>query len=67
MQQYKHERECNAIIEQTREDKIRRLEGLIDGVLPSEDFMEDEFLSLTNEHKVLRCYMSVWLHLPLLY
>ncbi|XP_068665503.1 kinesin-like protein KIN-12B [Aristolochia californica] len=54
IQQYKHERECNAIIEQTREDKIRRLEGLMDGVLPTEEFMEEEFLSLTNEHKLLK-------------
>ncbi|XP_068645159.1 kinesin-like protein KIN-12B [Aristolochia californica] len=54
IQQYKHERECNAIIEQTREDKIRRLEGLMDGVLPTEEFIEEEFLSLTNEHKLLK-------------
>ncbi|MCL7024787.1 hypothetical protein MKW94_007813, partial [Papaver nudicaule] len=51
VQQYKHERECNSIIEQTREDKIRRLESLMDGVLPTEEFMEEEFMSLTNEHK----------------
>ncbi|XP_058103126.1 kinesin-like protein KIN-12A isoform X2 [Magnolia sinica] len=54
VQQYKHERECNAIIEQTREDKIHRLEALMDGVLPTEDFMEEEFMSLANEHKLLR-------------
>ncbi|PIA35824.1 hypothetical protein AQUCO_03400014v1 [Aquilegia coerulea] len=54
VQQYKHERECNAILEQTREDKIIRLESLMDGVLPTEDFMEEEFLSLTNEHKLLK-------------
>ncbi|KAK1319576.1 Kinesin-like protein KIN12B [Acorus calamus] len=54
VQQYKHERECNAIIEQTREDKISRLESLMDGVLPTEDFMEDEFLALANEHKLLK-------------
>ncbi|KAL4192544.1 hypothetical protein AMTRI_Chr06g172520 [Amborella trichopoda] len=54
VQQYKHERECNAIIEQTREDKILRLEGLMDGVLPAEEFMEEEFLSLTNEHRLLK-------------
>ncbi|KAJ0074504.1 hypothetical protein Patl1_37540 [Pistacia atlantica] len=41
VQQYKHERECNAIIGQTREDKILRLESLIDGVLPTKDFMEE--------------------------
>ncbi|XP_019166346.1 PREDICTED: kinesin-like protein KIN-12B isoform X1 [Ipomoea nil] len=54
IQQYKHERECNAVISQTREDKIARLESLMDGVLITEDFMEDEMLSLTHEHKILK-------------
>ncbi|XP_047946406.1 kinesin-like protein KIN-12B [Salvia hispanica] len=54
VQQYKHERECNAIIGQTREDKIVRLEGLMDGILPTEEFMEEELLSLTHEHKILQ-------------
>ncbi|KAK4483353.1 hypothetical protein RD792_010539 [Penstemon davidsonii] len=54
VQQYKHERECNAIISQTREDKITRLESLMDGILPTEDFMEGELLSLTHEHKILQ-------------
>ncbi|KAA8527878.1 hypothetical protein F0562_035253 [Nyssa sinensis] len=54
VQQYKHERECNAIIGQTREDKIVRLESLMDGILPTEEFMEDELISLTNEHKLLK-------------
>ncbi|KAJ8646210.1 hypothetical protein MRB53_007958 [Persea americana] len=54
VQQYKHERECNAIIEQTREDKICRLESLMDGVLPTEEFMGEEFVSLANEHKLLK-------------
>lgn len=40
------------MIEQTREEKIRRLEGLMDGVLPTEDFMEEELVSLTHEHNV---------------
>lgn len=53
VQQYKHERECNSIIAQTREDKILRLESLMDGILPTEDFMEEELVSLTHEHKVL--------------
>lgn len=52
VQQYKHERECNSIISQTREDKIFRLENLVDGILRAEEFMEDEFISLTHEHKV---------------
>ncbi|XP_042028480.1 kinesin-like protein KIN-12B [Salvia splendens] len=54
VQQYKHERECNAIIGQTREDKIARLENLMDGILPTEEFMEEEFLSLAHEHKILQ-------------
>ncbi|KAK6146279.1 hypothetical protein DH2020_020148 [Rehmannia glutinosa] len=54
VQQYKHERECNAIIGQTREDKIARLENLMDGILPTEEFMEEELLSLTHEHKILQ-------------
>lgn len=52
MQQYKHERECNAIIGQTREDKIVRLESLMDGVLSKDDFLDEEFASLMHEHKV---------------
>ncbi|XP_020571783.1 kinesin-like protein KIN-12A [Phalaenopsis equestris] len=54
VQQYKHERECISVIEQTREDKICRLEGLMDGVIPTEEFMEEEFLSLRNEHMMLK-------------
>ncbi|XP_038723626.1 kinesin-like protein KIN-12B isoform X2 [Tripterygium wilfordii] len=54
VQQYKHERECNAIIGQTREDKIIRLESLMDGILPTEEFMEEELVSLTHEHKLLK-------------
>ncbi|GMI70476.1 hypothetical protein like AT3G23670 [Hibiscus trionum] len=53
VQQYKHERECNAIIGQSREDKILRLQSLMDGVLPTEEFMEEELASLTHEHKLL--------------
>ncbi|XP_020217014.1 kinesin-like protein KIN-12B [Cajanus cajan] len=54
VQQYKLERECNAIIAQTREDKILRLESLMDGVLPTEEFMEEELVALTHEHKLLK-------------
>ncbi|XP_059287103.1 kinesin-like protein KIN-12B isoform X1 [Lycium ferocissimum] len=54
IQQYKHERECNAIISQTRDDKIIRLESYMDGILPKEEFMEDEFLALIHEHKLLK-------------
>ncbi|GFY83651.1 phragmoplast-associated kinesin-related protein [Actinidia rufa] len=53
VQQYKHERECNAIIGQTREDKIIRLESLMDGTLTAEEFMEEELASLKNEHELL--------------
>ncbi|CAH2079246.1 unnamed protein product [Thlaspi arvense] len=54
VQQYKHERECNAIIGQTREDKIIRLGSLMDGVLTKEDFLDEEFASLLHEHKLLK-------------
>ena len=59
IQQYKHERECSAVIEQTREDKISRLERLMDGVLPTDEFMEEEFISLTNEYKVIYFYFRL--------
>lgn len=36
-----------------REDKIVRLESLMDGVLLKEDFLEDEIASLRDENKVL--------------
>lgn len=62
VQQYKHERECNAIIAQTREDKISRLESLMDGILPTEDFMDEEFISLTNEHKVSPIWFAYLFH-----
>ncbi|OEL21050.1 Kinesin-like protein KIN12B [Dichanthelium oligosanthes] len=54
VQQYKHERECNAVIAQTLEGKIARLESLMDGTLPTEEFMNEEYLSLMNEHKILQ-------------
>lgn len=64
VQQYKHERECNAIIAETREDKISRLESLMDGIFSTEEFMHEEFVSLTNEHKVFhtivfRCHLII--------
>lgn len=59
VQQYKHERECNTILSQTREDKIARLESLMDGILPTEEFMEEEFLQLTHEHKVRTNHISL--------
>jgi len=41
VQQYKNERDCNAIIAQTRDEKILRLESFMDGVLPTEEFMDE--------------------------
>jgi len=61
IQQYKHERECSSVIEQTREYKISRLESLVDGVLPIDEFMEEEFISLTNEYKVIYFFL-VYVH-----
>lgn len=63
IQQYKHERECNAIIAETREDKISRLESLMDGILPTEEYMGEEFVSLKNEHKVLWLICLLMLYL----
>ncbi|XP_071690230.1 kinesin-like protein KIN-12B isoform X2 [Rutidosis leptorrhynchoides] len=54
LQQYKHERECNLIIGQIREDKIARLESLMDGILSVEDFKEDELASLKTENKIMK-------------
>ncbi|KAJ9555477.1 hypothetical protein OSB04_010091 [Centaurea solstitialis] len=54
VQQYKHERECSSIIGQLQEDKIARLEKLMDGVLSAEEFVDEELTSLSNEHKILK-------------
>ncbi|KAI3791167.1 hypothetical protein L2E82_04825 [Cichorium intybus] len=54
VQQYKHERECNSIIGQLKEDKIARLENLMDGVLSNEEFVNEELTSLVNEHEILK-------------
>ncbi|KAK7311432.1 hypothetical protein RJT34_09570 [Clitoria ternatea] len=54
VQQYMCERESNAIIAQTREDKILRLESLMDGVLPTEEFMKKELVAIAHEHKLLK-------------
>ncbi|CAH1452916.1 unnamed protein product [Lactuca virosa] len=54
VQQYKHERECNSIIGQLQEDKITRLENLMDGVLSAEEFVNEELTSLANEHQILK-------------
>ena len=50
--QYKLERECNAVLQQSREEKIARMESLMDGVLPSEEFQKEEWAALKLEHKV---------------
>ncbi|KAL7596081.1 hypothetical protein Lser_V15G29500 [Lactuca serriola] len=54
VEQYKHERECNSIIGQLQEDKIARLENLMDGVLSAEEFVNEELTSLANEHQILK-------------
>ncbi|KAL7596877.1 kinesin-like protein KIN-12B isoform X1 [Lactuca sativa] len=54
VEQYKHERECNSIIGQLQEDKIARLENLMDGVLSAEEFVNEELTSLANEHQTLK-------------
>ncbi|KAI3706255.1 hypothetical protein L6452_23869 [Arctium lappa] len=54
VQQYKHERECSSIIGQLQEDKIARLEKLMDGVLSAEEFVDEELTSLANEHNILK-------------
>ncbi|KAG0558177.1 hypothetical protein KC19_10G010000 [Ceratodon purpureus] len=54
VRQYKHERECNAVIQQSREEKIVRLEALMGGVLPRETFLNEEWAALLNEHKTLQ-------------
>ncbi|KAG0628802.1 hypothetical protein M758_1G054100 [Ceratodon purpureus] len=52
--QYKLERECNAVLQQSREEKIARMESLMDGVLPSEEFQKEEWAALKLEHKILQ-------------
>lgn len=52
MCQYKLERECNAVIQQSREEKIARMESLMDSVLPSEEFQKEERAALKLEHQV---------------
>ncbi|TKY59924.1 Kinesin protein KIN12A [Spatholobus suberectus] len=54
LQKYRHERECNAIITQIREDKILRFQSLMDGVLSTKEFMDEELASLTHENKLLK-------------
>ncbi|MCO5611484.1 hypothetical protein L7F22_065737 [Adiantum nelumboides] len=54
VRQYKHERECNAVLQQSLEDKIARLESLMDGTLPTDEYLNEEWSSLVNEHKILQ-------------
>ncbi|KAG5029417.1 hypothetical protein JHK87_012931 [Glycine soja] len=54
LQKYRQERECNATITQIREDKILRLQSLIDGVLSTKESMDEELVSLTHENKLLK-------------
>ncbi|KAL9269205.1 Kinesin-like protein, partial [Drosera capensis] len=54
VQQYRHERECNTLIGRVREDKIIRIENLMDGALPTQDFLEEELIFLRKEHELLK-------------
>ncbi|GKC15811.1 kinesin-like protein KIN-12B [Tanacetum coccineum] len=54
LQQYNHERECNLIIGQIRDDKILRLESLMDGILSAEEFKDEELASLKIENMILK-------------
>lgn len=56
MRQYKQEREYNAVIQQSREEKIVRMESLMDGILPSKDYCTDELAALQLENKVRGIY-----------
>jgi hypothetical protein len=64
VRQYKHERECNSIIQQAREEKISRLEALVDGAISSEEFLKDELSLLAFEHKVCCILCILQLSLP---
>ncbi|CAI8618538.1 unnamed protein product [Vicia faba] len=50
LEQYKHERECNAITGQAREGKTQRLQSHMDGVLPTDEFMNEDLVSHAREH-----------------
>ncbi|KAG6547673.1 hypothetical protein Mapa_011122 [Marchantia paleacea] len=54
VRQYKHERECNAILHQTREEKIARLESLMESVIPTDEYLNEEWSALLLEHKLLQ-------------
>ncbi|XP_024379513.1 kinesin-like protein KIN-12B [Physcomitrium patens] len=54
VRQYKQEREYNAVIQQSREEKIVRMESLMDGILPSKDYCTDELAALQLENKMLQ-------------
>ncbi|CAK9189601.1 unnamed protein product [Sphagnum troendelagicum] len=54
VRQYKNERECNAVIQQSREEKIARMEKLVDGVLPAHEFRLEEWLALQLEFEMLQ-------------
>ncbi|KAL5053889.1 hypothetical protein RYX36_034571 [Vicia faba] len=54
LEQYKHERECNAITGQAREGKTQRLQSHMDGVLPTDEFMNEDLVSHAREHELLK-------------
>ncbi|CAL5214057.1 unnamed protein product [Lathyrus oleraceus] len=54
LEQYKHETECNAITGQTREGKMQHHQSLMDGVLPTDEFMNEDLVSHAHEHELLK-------------
>ncbi|CAI8618539.1 unnamed protein product [Vicia faba] len=56
LEQYKHERECNAITGQAREGKTQRLQSHMDGVLPTDEFMNEDLVSHAREHLLKENY-----------
>ncbi|KAK7400039.1 hypothetical protein VNO78_11238 [Psophocarpus tetragonolobus] len=54
LQKYRQEKECDATITQIREDKILRLQSLVDGVLSAKEFVDEELMSLALENKLLK-------------
>ena len=67
VRQYKLERECNAVINQIREEKVARMESLMDGALSSKDYDTEELVALKLEHKVcdIEVLAMFWLYLSL--
>lgn len=52
------------MIHQSREEKIARMECLMDGVLPSEEFQKEEWAALKLENKVGTVISILSCHIP---